>query len=424
MSKMAKILTGLGGVLMAGAIGGYLAYLIYKELYFISTDVAFLQADIVDISPTAIGGKIEKLYFYEFQKIKKGDLLAVLDNKLLNHDLKALDYQIKALEDKKKALERDYKATLNITLKLIEIDENKLKQAKNNLEKAKLAYNLTLTNYKATLNIAKNNLKIQENKLEALKSKLEKIKKDYERFLYLYKQGVISLDKLEKIKTHLDITKAEYLATKHALKIAQEKLNQAKSLKNKVEIAKQNLNQAVIAYIQAKKLLEIDKEKLKKVHTLKNKIEALNKNILSLKEKKEKLKESINRTYLYSPIDGIIAKKWKDEGEVVSVGMPIYSIYDPKKAYVMAYIDETSMPYLKKGKIAKVHLDACNLDVYGKVENIGTYAGDTFSLIPNEPTSGEFIKTTVRVPVKIILPPIFLDCLKVGSSAQVEIRKD
>jgi len=195
-------------------------------------------------------------------------------------------------------------------------------------------------------------------------------------------------------------------------------------LKNKVEIAKQNLNQAIIAYIQAKKLLEIDKEKLKKVYALKNKIEALNKNILSLKEKKKKLKENINRTYIYSPINGIIARKWRDEGEVVSVGMPIYSIYDPKKAYVMAYIDETNVPYLKKGKIAKVHLDTCNLDVYGKVESVGAYAGDTFSLIPNEPTKGEFVKSTVRVPVKIILPPIPVNCLKIGSSAQVEIRKD
>ena len=424
MNKIGKLLIGLGGIIITGSIGIYLAYLIYKELHFISTDAAFLQADIIDVSPTAIGGKIEKLYFNEFQKIKKGDLLAVLDNKLLDYDLKALDYQIKALEDKKRALEKDYKASLNITLRLIEIDKEKLKQAKSNLEKAKLAYNLTLANYKTTLNIAKNNLKIQENRLKAIKSKLEKIERDYKRFLYLYEQGVISLDKLEKIKVHLDAIKAEYLAGKYTLKIAKEKLNQAKSLKNKVEIAKQNLNQAVIAYIQAKKLLEIDKEKLKKIYALKDQIKALNKNILSLKEKKEKLKESINRTYIYAPINGVIAKKWRDEGEVVSVGMPIYSIYDPKKAYVIAYIDETNVPYIKKGKIAKVHLDTCNLDVYGKVESVGAYAGDAFSLIPNEPTSGEFVKTTVRVPVKIILPPISVDCLKVGSSAQVEIRKD
>ena len=77
MSKIGKVLAGLGGVLITGAIGGYLAYLIYKELHFISTDAAFLQADIIDVSPTATGGKIEKLYFNEFQKIKKGDLLAV-----------------------------------------------------------------------------------------------------------------------------------------------------------------------------------------------------------------------------------------------------------------------------------------------------------------------------------------------------------
>ncbi len=111
---------------------------------------------------------------------------------------------------------------------------------------------------------------------------------------------------------------------------------------------------------------------------------------------------SVANTVIFSPIDGVVAKRWILRGDVVQPGQPILSVYDIHNVWVTANFEET--------KLAEIHLNdpvEINVDSYagtaftGNVFQIGTYTASEFSLIPPNNASGNFTKVTQRVPVKI-----------------------
>lgn len=114
------------------------------------------------------------------------------------------------------------------------------------------------------------------------------------------------------------------------------------------------------------------------------------------------IQTDLTYTLIYSPSDGVIAKRWVLAGDVVAPGQPIFTAFNLENVWVTANFEETKISSIRIGDPVHISVDAyANDDFSGEVLFVGAATASQFSLIPPNNASGNFTKVTQRVPVRI-----------------------
>ena len=334
-------------------------WLYYRYTHAITED-AFVEADIINVSPL-VAGHIKKIYVDESQKVKKGELLFKIDDKDYRASVEVRRAQYKAAQEELKVLRR------------------KLSQALKDYELSEL--------------VLTKKVKIAEAALKEAEAAYERAKKDYYRFLSLYKKRVIGKRKFDLVKEEFKRKKALYLIRKV-----------------EVAVAKDNLKQLDI--------------KLEKIKEIKRTIEATVKKVKVAKKALNEALVKLSHTKVVSPIDGIVTKKYLFEGDFVSPGIPVLALYDPQKIYVIANLEETRFKGVDIGDPVDIKVDAYPGKVFkGRVYKIIKASAAKFALIPRDVTAGEFTKVVQRIPIKIEIVDKDKDKLIPGMSVEIGIKR-
>ena len=83
-------------------------------------------------------------------------------------------------------------------------------------------------------------------------------------------------------------------------------------------------------------------------------------------------------------------------------GWPLMSIVPLKDIWVIANFKETQIKNIEVGQKVKIKVDAYSeMDIIGKVLSISPASASSFSIIPPQNASGNFVKVVQRIPVKI-----------------------
>jgi len=141
------------------------------------------------------------------------------------------------------------------------------------------------------------------------------------------------------------------------------------------------------------------------------------------------LNTNLENTKIISPIDGIVAKKWVLQGDVVQPGQPILSAYKTSSLWVTANFEETKLSLINLRDSVDISVDAFPDNKFkGTVIQIGSNTASQFSLIPPNNASGNFTKVTQRVPVKISIEQVQKQSdkkitLLPGMSVEVDIKE-
>jgi len=110
----------------------------------------------------------------------------------------------------------------------------------------------------------------------------------------------------------------------------------------------------------------------------------------------------LSNTEIYSPMNGVVAKRWVMAGDIVQPGQPIFSIYNLDSLWVTADLQETDLASIKEGEDVEINVDSYPDHKFsGKVMQIGTNTASQFALIPPSNAAGNFTKITQRIPIKI-----------------------
>jgi len=125
-----------------------------------------------------------------------------------------------------------------------------------------------------------------------------------------------------------------------------------------------------------------------------------------------------------SPIAGTIIQEGATPGEVLPAGQPLAQVVDLTSLYVTAYVEETRINDVHTGQGVDVTIDAVSgTTFHGTVTRILPTAASALSAIPTtDYASGNFTKTTQRVPVQITLDGYQGHSLYPGLSASVTIH--
>ena len=112
----------------------------------------------------------------------------------------------------------------------------------------------------------------------------------------------------------------------------------------------------------------------------------------------------LGNTVITAPFAGIISKKSVEAGQYLSVGSPVCAAVDMNDIWVTANFKETQLEDLKPGQPVTIKVDAYpGMDLTGHVTSLGGATGARFSLLPPDNATGNFVKVTQRLSVRIDL---------------------
>lgn len=132
---------------------------------------------------------------------------------------------------------------------------------------------------------------------------------------------------------------------------------------------------------------------------------------------------ALSRTEVRAPAAGRIAQADRLQvGQQAVASLPLVTLVMAGASYVEANFKETDLADMREGQRAKVQLDAYpGLELEGKVASIGAGTGSEFSVLPAQNATGNWVKVTQRVPVKIELMERSPRRLIAGLSADVTV---
>lgn len=141
-----------------------------------------------------------------------------------------------------------------------------------------------------------------------------------------------------------------------------------------------------------------------------------------LQSQLEQAKRDVVNTVVRSPINGMLIEK-PVLGTHAERGRPITSVVDVDTVWVEANFLETDVARLKAGLFAEVHIDTYPDKVWrGRVASLSPATGAEFAILPPQNATGNWVKITQRIPVRIELESSFTDTvLRKGMTAEVSV---
>lgn len=140
----------------------------------------------------------------------------------------------------------------------------------------------------------------------------------------------------------------------------------------------------------------------------------------------EQSKLDLQNSHVTAPQDGYVVNKRLTAGSSVTPGQPLFGIIKDKSFWVDANFKETELPGLRPGQAADIQVDMYPGHSFkGRVESLSGGTGTAFSLLPPQNATGNWVKVTQRVPVKVRFDdfdPRFP--LRVGATATVTVYLD
>ena len=177
------------------------------------TDNAQVKQHLTPVN-TRVQGFIKKIYFEEYQKVKKGDTLVVIED---------IEYRLK------------------------------LAQAEADYHNALVGKNAMYT----TINTTQNNILVTDAAIEEQRIRLENAETDYKRYQELVKEEAVTPQQFDRVKTDYEATKARYeqlIRQKQSTSLVKQEQTQRleqneadiKLAEAALELAKLNLSYTVI----------------------------------------------------------------------------------------------------------------------------------------------------------------------------------
>ena len=240
-----------------------------------------------------------------------------------------------------------------------------------------------IENAKASLVNAEASLAYSKGNLEVIGLRLAKTSDDLKRDKSLFEGNAITQKQIDETKSNFEVTSMQFKTSQIDVKVASTRLAVLNSLVKKAQ------SQAEI------KNSHLDQQKLK-----------------------------LSYCRIYATADGKLGKRNIDEGQFIQGGTPLFTIVNTQSQWIVANFKENQLKNVHEGQIVHIKIDGYpKLDVEGKIISLSDATGAKFSLLPPDNATGNFIKVTQRVPVRIeILDEAkYKNLLRAGMSVVVSV---
>ena len=365
------------------AYGGYVLLTAGRE----STDDAQVAADVVPVS-ARVGGQVLHVAIQENQRVKKGDLIATIDD---------ADYKAKVKQaEAELASSQAQKAQADAQVSIVTATST------GTLSSAKAAYS------GSNVGVASADAQVAAAQAAIVRAEadVKKSDADLKRAQELRAANAAPQEMLDNAQSAHDFAQASLAQAKAQLLAAQE--NKRGAIARVSEAAGKVAQSAPIDAQIAAAHAQADLAAAR---------------VASAEAALDLAKLQLSYTQIAAPADGIASKLGVHDGQLVAPGQQVVQIV-PTTTYVLANFKETQVGRMRPGQEAKISVDAYPHRTFtGKVESISGGTGASFSLLPADNASGNFVKVVQRVPVRIawVNPPTDV-ALRAGLSVDAEVE--
>lgn len=117
----------------------------------------------------------------------------------------------------------------------------------------------------------------------------------------------------------------------------------------------------------------------------------------------EEAQQNLKYTTIVAAQPGRVVRLTGAKGQYIEAGQAI-SMFVPDEIWITANFKETQLTDMRPGQPVDVTIDAYpDHLLHGKVASVQPGSGTAFSLLPAENATGNYVKVTQRVPVKIVV---------------------
>ena len=185
----------------------------------------------------------------------------------------------------------------------------------------------------------------------------------------------------------------------------------------------QNLKAQQAAVESAQATLKLAQRQM---DALKAQRETAEANLSQARAQRDQAELNLSYISILAPVDGMIAQRGVQVGNYVSAGAAVMAVVPLSEVYIEANYREVQLRHVRAGQRARIHVDAYNIDLEGKVVDVPAASGTTFATLQPDNATGNFTKIVQRLPVKIVLasnqPTARL--LRVGLSVEATIETE
>jgi membrane fusion protein, multidrug efflux system len=339
------------------------------------TDDARVDADPVAVT-SKINERIDQILVDTNDEVKKGQLLIVLDN----------------------AVERDQVRNAEAQLALASAN-----QSTNTLQSQGGVTQAQADTANADAGVAQSQAQLvsAQAQLPAAQAAYARASADYNRTASLVKTGDVPRQQLDAENASLAAAAAQLRGAKAQINVAQANLEAAQQ---KVVAA-----QGGVTTAQGKLAQSSDPSQVQAAHAQ-----------LAISRK------NLGYTRIYSPINGFVGEKSAEVGQTVSAGLTILTLIPDGagQIYITANYKETQMGDMKVGQPVDIRVDAYGgTTFHGRVMSINPASQNTYALVPAQNATGNFVKVTQRIPVRISIDDMTPDKpLRPGMSVETYVK--
>lgn len=352
-----------------------------------NTDDAQVSADVVPVG-LRVGGLVTKVFIKENQLVKQGDPLAEIDDadyaareKQAEAELATADAQAKAADAQVEVVEATSRGGLATAKAMVSGSSAGVGSALAQAESARAS--------------------LERAEVDAKKAQL-----DLDRAKELRAANAVPPQTLDNAQAAFDSARAAVSQARAQLAFAEQargtalaqvgeaqgRLSQSTPVQAQIDSARAQAALAHAKYDSAKAQLDLAKLQL-------------------------------SYTKVLSPADGLASRLTVHPGQLVAIGQPVIQLV-PVLTYVVANFKETQVGEMRPGQNAEVEVDAYpGRKLHGKVESISGGTGASFSLLPADNATGNFVKVVQRVPVRIVWENLPAETpMRAGLSADVTVQ--
>ncbi|MDE6310572.1 MAG: HlyD family secretion protein [Muribaculaceae bacterium] len=306
------------------------------------TDNAEVCRRIVPVN-SRVRGYIREIRFTDFQPVKKGDTLVIIDDSDLRLDL------ARASADYQNAL-----AGMDVAGR--------------------------------SVNSANAEVSVSDASVQEARILMELAAADLERYKSLLEKDAVTRREFDAVETDYKAKTARWQMLK----------NRTEASTSAVDLSRSRISQSQAGIDLAKALLET---------------------------------AELNLSYsvILAPCDGYTSRKDIQTGQLVQPGQTMLDIVDSGEIWITANYKETQLQHIVPGSPVDIHVDAVpGVLFHGVVRSISTATGSSLSLLPQDNSTGNFVKVRRRVPVRIDFTAQNsendLELLRAGMNVECEVR--